>query len=115
MRFIITFAILLLFLSSCTYNELPPIPVCESDTPSFSTCVKPIMDNHCLVCHSDATLNEALSNYDAIRHYVINGDLLDRIQRAEGSEGFMPLGGNKLDNVQIEILIKWKNNGAPNN
>ena len=106
---------LLVILSSCTYNELIPISVCESDTPSFSTCVKPIMDNHCLECHSDASPNGDLLNYDAIRDYVINGDLLDRIQRAEGSEGFMPLGGNKLDNVQIEILIKWKNNGAPDN
>ena len=103
-------------MSSCTYNELTPIPICESDTPSFYTCVKPIIDNHCLACHSDANPNGDLSDYDAIRFYVINGDLLDRIQREEGAVGFMPpLGDNKLDNMQIETLIKWKNNGAPNN
>ena len=105
-------------LSFCTYNELTPIPICESDTPSFYTCVKPIMDNHCLECHSDASPNGDLSDYDNIRYHVINGDLLDRIQRGEGAAGFMPMpsGDNKkLDNVQIETLIKWKNNGAPNN
>ena len=106
---------LFVILSSCTYNELTPIPICESDTPSFYTCVKPIIDNHCLACHSDASPNGDLSDYDAIRFYLINGDLLDRIQREEGAVGFMPLGDNKLDNLQIETLIKWKNNGAPNN
>ena len=46
---------------------------------------------------------------------MINGDLLDRIQRIVGSAGFMPLGSNKLDNEQIQVLINWKNNDAPNN
>ena len=106
---------LLLILSSCTYNEIMPIPICESDNPSFYTCVKPIIEDHCLGCHADASPNGDLSNYDAIRNYMINGDLLDRIQRIEGSAGFMPLGSNKLDNEQIQVLINWKNNGAQNN
>lgn len=106
---------LLLLLSSCTYNEIIPIPICESDNPSFYACVKPIIDKDCLGCHYDASSDGDLSNYDSIRHYMINGDLLDRIQRIEGSVGFMPKGRNKLDNEQIQVLINWKNNDAQNN
>ena len=107
--------VLFVLFSSCTYNSLTPLPVCESENPSFITCVKPIIDNHCLSCHYASSSSGDLSDYNTVREYVINGDLLDRIQRNQNEEGFMPLGGNKLDQEQIEVLIKWKNNGAPNN
>ena len=108
---------LFFLLSSCTYNELIPTPICESDNPSFYTCVKPIMDQYCLVCHNGngADSYGDLSNYNSIRNYMINGDLLDRIQRMEGATGFMPDGREKLDNELIQILIKWKDNDAQNN
>ena len=106
---------LLIILCSCTYNELDPISDCDSDNPSFAICVKPIIDNNCLGCHSESSLNGDLSSYESIQEYIINQDLLDRVQRNINEIGFMPLGGNKLDDKQIDILIKWRNNGAPNN
>ena len=36
-------------------------------------------------------------------------ELLDRIQRDENEAGFMPLGGSRLNQQQIDLLIKWKN------
>ena len=46
---------LLLLLSSCTYNELPisEITICETNSPSFSDCVLPIIEENCMSCHSE--------------------------------------------------------------
>ena len=113
MRYALFFFIL--FVTSCTYNELTPIPICNSDYPSFSICVKPIIDNNCLSCHSISSSNGDLSNYASVKQYIDSGQLLDRIQREENAAGFMPQGGSRLDDQQIELLIKWKDNGAPDN
>ena len=114
MRYSIFLAIIF---CSCTYNELilEPVPVCKSDNPTFLDCVQPIIDHHCLGCHSSASANGDLSNYDVISSSIMNGDLIDRVQRNEGELGFMPMGANQLNELDIQILMKWKNNGAPNN
>ena len=105
----------ILFAISCTYNELTPIPVCNSDNPSFSICVKPIIDNNCVSCHSSSSVNGDLSDYASIKQYIDSEELLERIQRDENEAGFMPLGSSRLNQQKIDLLIKWKNNGAPNN
>ena len=114
MRFVITFAILLLFLSSCSYNELSLPPPCETDNPSFTDCVEPIFKKNCIGCHfqNNSTGIIPLTNFLEIQDKVINGTVIESIKR---EVGFMPKNGERLTVEEILIIENWKENGAPNN
>lgn len=103
---------LLIILSSCSYNE---IDICSTLTPSFSECVKPIIEENCIQCHRNNSSNGLLQTYDQIKFYIDNGELLDRVQRGTDQQGFMPPSGQKLSDNEIQILINWSENGTPNN
>tara|TARA_B110000263_G_scaffold209825_1_gene192088 strand:- start:138 stop:473 length:336 start_codon:yes stop_codon:yes gene_type:complete len=111
MRFVITFAILLLFLSSCSYNELS---LCETNSPSFTDCVEPIFNKNCIECHFQNNSNGImpLTNFQEIQDKVINGTVIESIKR---EVGFMPKNRQRLTVEEILIIENWKENGAPNN
>jgi len=101
----------LFVISSCTYHELSP---CDTDEPTYSDCVKPIIAANCLDCHSNGSAFGELLTYEELK-WFFDRDLIERIQKNENDLGFMPFQGEKLNESDIQILIKWKNNGAPNN
>ena len=127
-----------LIFTACTYNELVPgctdplainynqnaiindgsciLGDCLSNQPSFVDCIKPIIDNHCVQCHLPGSLNGDLSTYENLKNFTLNGDLISRITASENDFLLMPPPpANRLDQATIDILIKWKDNGAPNN
>ncbi len=111
--------LLLIILSSCTYNELIPesIEACElEDNPSFADCVQPIINIHCINCHNVGSTYGELITYEDVRYMVLYKELVDRIQRDPSTDdGFMPQGEDKLSQSEISILVKWENNETPNN
>ena len=109
MRFLLFFSIIL---SSCTYNE---IDLCSTPSPSFSECVKPIIEQNCVTCHRNNSPNGLLQTYDQILEFMENGKILDRIQRDADAAGVMPPSGQKWGGNEIQIIKTWYENGAPNN
>jgi hypothetical protein len=122
---------LFVLFSSCTYNELTVgctdptasnydpnatldnglciLDLCLPE-PSFSECVKPIIDNNCVLCHSyggDAGFL-ILTDYALIKAADIQYNLVNIIKTTMPKSGVMP-----EDN--INIIEKWFENGAPNN
>ena len=122
---------LLFIFSSCTYNEL--IVGCTDPTalnydanasvdnngclfdscisePSFLDCVKPIIDNNCVSCHSYG--GEAgfllLIDYNSIISASNDYDIVNAINSSMPKVGLMP-------QVNINIIEKWFENDAPNN
>ena len=102
----------LVIITSCTYNE---ISICDTDEPTYSDCVKPIIATNCLDCHSNGSPSGELLTYEELKWSIVDGDLIERIQMNENDAGFMPFQGEKLNESDIQILIKWKENGAKNN
>ena len=108
--------LLLFLLSSCTYNELPisEVTICETNSPSFLDCVLPIFEESCVECHfnnnSDGIM--PLTNYEEIQDKVVNGTVIESINR---EIGFMPKNSERLSAEQILIIEKWYENGTPNN
>jgi uncharacterized membrane protein len=126
------YSLILLFLfSSCAYNELivgctdsaaanyDPnatidnglciLDLCLSE-PSFTECVKPIIDNNCVLCHSYG--GEAgwliLSDYASIIAASNIYDLKNIINTSMPAAQLMP-------QENISIIEKWLDDGAPNN
>ena len=88
---------------------------CSEAEVYYQENIASIMLNNCVSCHSSSSVNGDLSDYASIKQYIDSEELLDRVQRDENEAGFMPLGSSRLNQQQIDLLIKWKNNGAPNN
>ena len=83
MRIFIIYSLLLLLLSSCSYNELS---LCETDNPSFTDCVEPIFEQNCIGCHFQNNSNGImpLTNFQEIHNQVINGTVIESIKREVG-------------------------------
>lgn len=121
--FILSFS---LFISSCTNhveeeetiiieNENPTDPVDPNDpdpepdpnpVTSFSTDVKPIIDNNCVSCHGGSRFPD-VRTYENIKANAtrIKNEIVNRR---------MPQGGS-LTNAEIEIIRSWVDGGALNN
>jgi hypothetical protein len=79
--------------------------------------IYPIIKNYCYGCHNDLAEHPngiKLENYNQIKTYAINGQLLGSIKHANGYKA-MPENGLKMDEKLIQKIEKWILNGAPNN
>lgn len=105
--------------SNNTQDDLEPIiPEVEAEEQVTYRDVKFILDNSCVVCHSNPPQNGApmsLDSYLAARDAVLNRGLLDRVSREEGADGLMPLGGPRLPQQTIDLLIQWSEDGLLEN
>ena len=85
-----------------TFNNAYVIEVIAPTT-KYTSDVLPIIQANCGGCHPNyLTFNGAKSGVNSI---------LDRIQRAQGSSGFMPRNGSPLPAAQIQTIQDWLNDG----
>lgn len=89
---------------------------CDSTAFTFSAVVQPIINNSCRGCHSGSTPsgNLTLLSYSDVQVIATNGSLVGVITGATGFEP-MPYNANPLPDCQIDQIINWVNDGAPNN
>lgn len=106
------------FILGCSNNSeddliLQDIPSNGSPT-TYLTKVKTIIDNNCINCHGANPTNGAsssLTTYAEVKNAVLNNGLIDRISRTNGAPGLMPLGGPRMTQQTIDIVIDWNNDG----
>ena len=85
---------------------------CDLSKDQFNAVVKPIIDTHCLGCHSGANASGGInfSSYDNIKAQVTNGKLYASITR---TANWMPKNSAKLNNCDIDRIKSWIDRGAP--
>ena len=85
----------------------------EDDTVDCSTVesyydeqIAPILSSNCTGCHSGSTPTGDLSldSYESVYAAIKSGNVLDRVNSNEGDSGFMPNGGTKLSDANLDIL-----------
>ena len=86
-------------------SEDNPADCTEVET-YYTENVAPILESNCTGCHSGPTPTAGLSldSYSNVRAAIKTGDVLDRVNRNSGDGGFMPNGGTKLSDTNLEIL-----------
>lgn len=112
----------LLGVHSCannTQDDLEPVlPEIEQDQQVTYNDVKFVFDTICTMCHTNPPQNGApmsLASYLAVRDAVLNRGLLDRVSRPDGADGLMPLGGPRLPQETIDLLMQWSEDGLLEN
>jgi len=112
----IIFVLSILFNTGCRYDKPEIMPVgCDTMIVTFSGSVKPILNAHCINCHSGPSAPLIrLDSYLAVKAVASNGKLLGTITH---SPGFSPMPQNdaKLNDCKIGTIRKWINEGALNN
>lgn len=79
---------------------------CDPLNVTYTTCVKPIMDNKCKGCHSasNASGGVKLDNYTNVKaHYTASMVTIHA--------GTMPQGSGKLPQSEITTLEDWSTQG----
>ncbi len=116
--FPILFIFIILGCTTSTYDDIEEI---QDENPQEVVTYEEvafIFENNCTVCHSNPPQNGApmpLTNYTEIKNAVENRGLLDRISREEGAQGLMPLGGPRLPQQQIDLIMQWNIDGLLEN
>jgi len=111
--------------SSCYYDNeetlYPRQVTCDTTNVSYAGTVKPIIDQHCLSCHSGGAPSAGISleTYDDIASAAAipegsYGSLLGVVKHSSGNSA-MPKGANKLSDCNILRIEKWINDGTNNN
>lgn len=107
--------LLFLFLISCSSHSEEDLinPVVLGNT-RYTTDVKPIIDSQCISCHGNTPTNGApmsLTTLAAVKEAIENRNLIGKISRPDGSAGLMPLGGPRLPQASIDLIVDWKESG----
>ena len=112
------FSFTLLGCTSSTYDDIEdPAEENQTELVTFQD-VAFVFENNCIVCHNNPPQNGApmsLTNFSEVKDAVENRGLLDRISRNEGEQGLMPLGGPRLPQHQIDLIVQWNQDGLLEN
>ncbi|MBR9757635.1 MAG: hypothetical protein GYB39_06100 [Algicola sp.] len=112
-------AVFLVFSSllNCTNTSeedlIDQTPLEQGEIITYTVHVKPIIDANCLNCHGTPPTNGApisLATYNQVKQAVENNNLIGRISSQDPSF-LMPLGGQRLPQNLIDLIIQWDNDG----
>mgnify|MGYP006194639337 CR=1 FL=1 len=113
--------LLIAFLLGCTASTYDDIEEVQTVVPPEIVTFQDVafvFENVCTACHSNPPQNGApmpLTNYSEVKNAVESRGLLDRISREEGAPGLMPLGGPRLPQQQIDLIMQWNDDGLLEN
>ncbi|HLT33333.1 MAG TPA: hypothetical protein VKZ98_06045 [Aquaticitalea sp.] len=111
---ILMYAILIVLFDCTNASENDLIDQTEvSESVTYIQDVQPIINNNCIVCHTNPPENGApmpLLTYDNVKDAVENRGLINRISSQDLSF-LMPFGGPRLPQNLIDTIIQWEADG----
>ena len=110
---------LMIMIAACKKDKTEPTTttptatVTPTPTPTkvtYETDIKTIINANCAVsgCHVASAQSPAFTSYTVVKSYV--GTILLRMGQAQGSSGFMPKNGTKVQ-ANIDKINQWKTDG----
>jgi mono/diheme cytochrome c family protein len=117
MKIIFPILVLMVTISSCTYNNEEELYglACKTENVRYSVEIKNILNASCLGCHAgnaSAGAGIKLDYYAEVKKYVDFNLFLESMTRENNS---MPKGAPRLSSCKIDQIRSWIENGAPNN
>ena len=103
-------------------DTVTPVPPTETPTSvSFTNDILPILQDHCINCHGGQKIEEGLimrsraelmagSNNGPV---ILPGDAANSLLVEMIASQKMPKKGPKLTQAQIQLIVDWINQGAP--
>ena len=98
---------------SRTYEDLQE-PTVIVDKVTYTANVKSIIDANCIACHASGSGLRPLETYTQVKDATLNTDLLERIQKQNGTPGQMPKSG-RMPQDKINTILQWNTDGLLEN
>jgi len=117
---LLVFAVLLISISSCKFNNEEALYGHDCDTTTVTYAkVKPIFDNNCVGCHNSENttygsrfgLVVMLYDYDNAKAAANSGLLIKAVNHLPGVTP-MPYGLSKLPECEVEAVTAWIHQGC---
>jgi hypothetical protein len=109
----------LLYLSACSKHNAVELGGggCDTSNVSYSKQVVPILQNNCYQCHQGpgASSGVDFSNYDAFKGWAASSPYVIGDITATPGYTSMPYGLPLLSTCDINTILAWIHQGAPNN
>lgn len=116
-KIIISSAIIASILVACktgkeTVSTAPAVPLdCSNKALTYSKDIKPIIETNCSKCHNaNEKAGYNFLKIESVKKAALNGELLGTIKHQKGFPK-MPEFAHKLDQVYIDKIECWINNG----
>ncbi len=114
-----TFLVLIIVINSfisCSSDSTEDLETTNipDDKVTYTNNIKSIIDTNCISCHSSPPVNGApiaLVTFSQIKNGTQNGNVINRIEREQGSSGVMPPVGSTLSAAQIQLIKDWQTDG----
>ncbi len=102
--------------SSCYYDNAEQLYGTGASCDSVATWtneIQPLIQSQCVNCHQGASASGGLdlSAHSNVQNSVLNGSMLDRINRSAGDPLAMPPGGSLSDCNKAKVRV-WTRAGA---
>ncbi|MBF4518899.1 cytochrome c [Flavobacterium sp. ANB] len=98
---------------SNTYESLEE-PEVIVGTVTYNANTKAVFDANCIACHPSGGTLTPLETYAEVKDAMQNTNLLDRIQRQNGTPGQMPKAG-RMSQDKINTILQWNTDGLLEN
>jgi len=105
----------------CYYDKAelvyPPATICDTTAVKYSTDVAGILAANCYACHSGSASASGGRKFDThatLLSFVNSGQLAKAITHSPGATP-MPYNQPKMQACNINKILGWINDGAPNN
>lgn len=85
---------------------------CNTTGMRYSENIKPIIDANCATSGCHAAGYRAMTTFESVREYALDGSLVNRITLPASNPASMPPSG-PLDDCTIKKIAEWVNDGAP--
>ena len=116
------FSFIVFIVMSCSNvsedDLLEPITIAPGVTVNYTDNIASIMQNNCLPCHGNPAINGAnlpLTTFSEVVLAVNSAGLINRISSQTGESGAMPLGGPRLPQNLIDLVVQWQTDGLLEN
>jgi len=114
-----TFLVLIIVINSfisCSSDSTEDLETTNipDDKVTYTNNIKSIIDTNCISCHSSPPVNGApipLTTYSKVKEGTETGNVINRIERDQGSSGVMPPVGSTLSAAQIQLIKDWQTDG----
>ncbi|MEN9571458.1 MAG: hypothetical protein RL172_2689 [Bacteroidota bacterium] len=89
---------------------------CDSTLYTYNAVIKPILQTHCLGCHSGTAADGGFIKLDTYSHVKEQADLNTLYPSVAHTSSYpMPKNAAKLSDCKIAVIRRWIEAGAPNN